>query len=128
MFTLLLGRKLIPEIKYLYFIVWILFWIVLFLYICILIDNEYIEINIPLINKSFTGTGDLFAALLLIWMNLTNNNLKKSIENTVATVQSVLKRTIECKYKLKCNYQITIVIFSFYNRFKCKQFKEFNKQ
>jgi len=58
-------------------------------------NNEYIEINIPLINKSFTGTGDLFAALLLIWMNLTNNNLKKSIENTVATVQSVLKRTIE---------------------------------
>lgn len=65
--------------------------------ICILLGNEYVEINIPLIGESFTGTGDLFAALLLIWMSLTNDNLKLSMEKTVATVQAVLKRTLKCK-------------------------------
>lgn len=59
--------------------------------------DEFIEINIPLIDESFIGTGDLFTALLLIWMNTSNNDLKQSMEKTVATVQAVLKRTL--KYK-----------------------------
>lgn len=62
------------------------------------LDKEYIEINIPLIDESFIGTGDLFTALILIWMNLTNNNLKQSMEKTIATIQAVLKRTLTCKY------------------------------
>ncbi|XP_025414125.1 pyridoxal kinase isoform X1 [Sipha flava] len=58
-------------------------------------DKVYVEISIPLINQSFIGTGDLFTALILIWMNLTNNDLKKTMENTVATIQAVLQRTIK---------------------------------
>ncbi|XP_060862191.1 pyridoxal kinase-like [Metopolophium dirhodum] len=57
--------------------------------------EEYVELDIPIIDQSFIGTGDFFTALLLIWMNLTNNNLKHSIEKTVATIQAVLKRTIK---------------------------------
>lgn len=83
-----------------------------------LLDNDYVEINIPLIDQSFIGTGDLFAALLLIWMNATNNNLKTSIEKTVATVQAVLKQTVECKYKIRycfLAYNINLIKF-----FLCK--------
>jgi pyridoxine kinase len=65
----------------------------------------YVEISIPLINQSFIGTGDLFTALILIWMNLTNNDLKKTMENTVATIQAVLQRTIKSKY------QITVIAY-----------------
>lgn len=57
--------------------------------------EEYIELEIPIIDQSFIGTGDFFTALLLIWMNLTNNDLKHSMEKTVATIQAVLKRTIK---------------------------------
>ncbi|XP_015380105.1 PREDICTED: pyridoxal kinase [Diuraphis noxia] len=57
--------------------------------------EEYVELDIPIIDQSFIGTGDFFTALLLIWMNLTNNDLKHSIEKTVATIQAVLKRTIK---------------------------------
>ncbi|CAI6348078.1 unnamed protein product [Macrosiphum euphorbiae] len=57
--------------------------------------KEYVELDIPIIDQSFIGTGDFFTALLLIWMNLTNNDLKNSIEKTVATIQAVLKRTIK---------------------------------
>ncbi|XP_025192050.1 pyridoxal kinase [Melanaphis sacchari] len=55
--------------------------------------EEYVELDIPIIDQSFIGTGDFFTALLLIWMNLTNNDLKHSMEKTVATIQAVLKRT-----------------------------------
>jgi len=58
-------------------------------------------LDIPIIDQSFIGTGDFFTALLLIWMNLTNNDLKQSIEKTVATIQAVLKRTIKCNYLIK---------------------------
>jgi pyridoxine kinase len=36
----------------------------------------------------------LFAALLLAWMWHTNNQLKPSLEKTIATLQAVLKRTL----------------------------------
>lgn len=79
-----------------------------YVWIFILLDKVYVEISIPLINQSFIGTGDLFTALILIWMNLTNNDLKKSMENTVATIQAVLQRTI------KCMYQITVVVYFYF--------------
>lgn len=44
---------------------------------------------------SFTGTGDLFAALFLAWMHKSNNDLKDSLEKTIATLQAVLKRTLQ---------------------------------
>lgn len=69
----------------------------IYVFIYFFVDSEFVEIDIPLIDQSFIGTGDFFTALLLIWMNLTNNDLKKSMEKTVATVQAVLERTMKCK-------------------------------
>ncbi|EFA00408.1 pyridoxal kinase [Tribolium castaneum] len=56
---------------------------------------EKVTIRVPKLSGSFTGTGDLFAALFLAWMHKTGNNLKESLEKTVSTLQAVLKRTIE---------------------------------
>jgi pyridoxine kinase len=53
-----------------------------------------LTICIPKLPCTFTGTGDLFAALLLAWMWDTNNQLKPSLEKTIATLQAVLKRTL----------------------------------
>lgn len=51
--------------------------------------------QIPKIPAVFTGTGDLFSALILCFMQQTGSDLKASLEKTVATLQSVLKRTYE---------------------------------
>jgi len=53
-----------------------------------------LTIYIPKLPGIFTGTGDLFAALLLAWMWRTNNQLKPSLEKVIATLQAVLKRTL----------------------------------
>ncbi|XP_047533513.1 pyridoxal kinase [Vanessa atalanta] len=53
------------------------------------------QIEIPKINATFTGTGDLFAALFLAWSHKTNNNLKLTLEKTIATLQHVVKDTYE---------------------------------
>lgn len=53
-----------------------------------------ISVNIPKFPASFTGTGDLFAALFLAWMTKTNGDLKTAVEKTISTLQAVLKRTI----------------------------------
>lgn len=47
------------------------------------------------IDASFTGSGDLFSALLLCFMHETGSDLKKSLEKTVAVLQSVLRRTFD---------------------------------
>lgn len=54
-----------------------------------------LNIVIPRLSANFTGTGDLFAALLLAWMHHTNNNLKKAVENTLSTMQAILHRTLD---------------------------------
>ncbi|XP_030753615.1 pyridoxal kinase [Sitophilus oryzae] len=53
-----------------------------------------VQIEIEKIPASFTGTGDLFSALLLCFMYQTESNLKESLEKTVAVVQAVLKKTL----------------------------------
>lgn len=53
-----------------------------------------VTVNIPKLNSNFTGTGDLFAALLLAWMHKTDNDLIMSLENTIGTLQAVLKKTL----------------------------------
>jgi pyridoxine kinase len=53
-----------------------------------------VTICIPKLPCTFTGTGDLFAALLLAWMWRTNNQLKPSLENIIATLQAVLRKTL----------------------------------
>ncbi|OWA50567.1 Pyridoxal kinase [Hypsibius exemplaris] len=50
------------------------------------------RMNIPRLPASFTGTGDLFTALLLAWMTKTGD-LQRSCDITVSTLQAVLKRT-----------------------------------
>lgn len=47
----------------------------------------------PKLEDSYTGTGDLFSALFLAWMWRSKNNMKQSLEYTVATIQAVLRRT-----------------------------------
>lgn len=59
--------------------------------------------EIPKLPISFTGTGDLFASLFLSWMHRSNNNVKDSLEKTIASLQAVLKRTVEY---LEGNYPI----------------------
>ena len=41
------------------------------------------------------GTGDLFTALVTAWLSQTGNDLVRTLENTVGTMQAVLKRTLE---------------------------------
>ncbi|KAK4324007.1 hypothetical protein Pmani_005339 [Petrolisthes manimaculis] len=54
-----------------------------------------LQIHIPQLPVNFTGTGDLFAALLLAWSHHTNNDLKKAVENTLDTMQAILRRTLD---------------------------------
>lgn len=58
--------------------------------------SERYTISIPMIgdnNVVFTGVGDLFAALFLAH-SATKSNLAEALEFTIATVQSVLKTTL----------------------------------
>lgn len=52
------------------------------------------KVEIPKLPATFTGTGDLFTALLLAWTYKTNNRLKEALERTVNTLLAVLKRTL----------------------------------
>ncbi|XP_019868059.1 pyridoxal kinase isoform X2 [Aethina tumida] len=57
-------------------------------------DVKRVTMKIPKIPAQFTGTGDLFAALFLAWMYKTQD-LKESVEKTIASLQAVLTRTYE---------------------------------
>eukprot|EP00293_Proteomonas_sulcata_P013345 CAMPEP_0184300350 /NCGR_PEP_ID=MMETSP1049-20130417/10778_1 /TAXON_ID=77928 /ORGANISM="Proteomonas sulcata, Strain CCMP704" /LENGTH=302 /DNA_ID=CAMNT_0026611043 /DNA_START=58 /DNA_END=966 /DNA_ORIENTATION=+ len=57
-------------------------------------EPERLRIDIPQIKASFTGTGDLTAALVLAWFQHTDS-LATVLENVVSTVQSVLSKTME---------------------------------
>ncbi|KAK8738975.1 hypothetical protein OTU49_003768 [Cherax quadricarinatus] len=58
-------------------------------------SQNRLNVHIPRLPANFTGTGDLFAALLLGWMHHTHNNLKKAVENTLNTMQAILRRTLD---------------------------------
>lgn len=55
-------------------------------------DDVLLKIDIPHIPASFTGTGDLFAALFLAHTYL-QNDMKTATEKTINTLQGVLKET-----------------------------------
>lgn len=57
-------------------------------------DDKLIKIDIPKIPTSFTGSGDLFAALFLAHTYLQDNT-KAAIEMTVNSLYSVLLKTYE---------------------------------
>ncbi|XP_025158237.1 pyridoxal kinase isoform X2 [Harpegnathos saltator] len=57
-------------------------------------DNKLIKIDIPKIPTTFTGSGDLFAALFLAHIHL-QNDIKTIMEKTVNSLYSVLLNTYE---------------------------------
>jgi len=56
-------------------------------------DGSYLTIKqtIPVLGAMFVGTGDLFAALLLVWLEKTD--LKNACQKVISTMQHVLQRT-----------------------------------
>ncbi|KAH9503677.1 hypothetical protein Btru_067136 [Bulinus truncatus] len=52
------------------------------------------RVKIPVINAIFVGTGDLFAASLLAWLD-KENDFKAALEKTVSVVQHVIKKTYQ---------------------------------
>lgn len=53
------------------------------------------KLNIPRLPHLFTGTGDLFAALLLAWLWRSNGDLSTAMNNSISTLQGVLRRTAD---------------------------------
>uniref|UniRef100_A0A2C9LDY3 Pyridoxal kinase n=1 Tax=Biomphalaria glabrata TaxID=6526 RepID=A0A2C9LDY3_BIOGL len=56
--------------------------------------SKRFRIKIPIIPAIFVGTGDLFAASLLTWMD-KEHEFKIALEKTVSVVQHVIKKTYE---------------------------------
>lgn len=54
---------------------------------------ERVKVEIPKIPASFVGTGDLTAALLTAWLDITNNDLREALTKTMSTVKKVLDKT-----------------------------------
>jgi pyridoxine kinase len=62
-------------------------------------DNfERCRFTIPLIRGQFVGTGDIFASLLIVWLDEFNGQIKPSVCNVIASLQALLKRTSEAAY------------------------------
>lgn len=59
-------------------------------------EGRRFMISIPRIRAYFSGTGDLFSALLLAWM-AKGDPAWTAVEKTVSTIQSVIARTAEVK-------------------------------
>jgi pyridoxine kinase len=49
---------------------------------------------VPRVDAYFTGTGDLFSALLCGWLHKYPHNLKEALEHTIAALQAVLVDTV----------------------------------
>ena len=64
-------------------------------------------IEIPKYNYNFTGTGDIFASLFLAWFTKTDHDIKLSLEKTIATLQSILIRTIAANSTIPCDNVIS---------------------
>ena len=53
------------------------------LYLCMFVVDGHqtrIQVEMPYIPAVFTGTGDLFSALLLAWLHIHSNDLKVDIQ------------------------------------------------
>lgn len=57
-------------------------------------DNKLIKIDVPKIPSTFTGSGDLFAALFLAHTYL-QDDMKIAIEKTVNSLYNILLKTYE---------------------------------
>lgn len=54
---------------------------------------EVWKLDIPRIPHLFTGTGDLFSALLLAWLHISHGDLSLAMVNSLGSLQEVLHRT-----------------------------------
>ncbi|XP_071801197.1 pyridoxal kinase-like [Asterias amurensis] len=52
------------------------------------------KVEYPALDCQFTGTGDLFSALLLVWSHKHPSNLQLALEKTLSGMQAVLQRTL----------------------------------
>lgn len=92
-------------------------------------------VKIPKLDCPFTGTGDMFAALVTGWLRKTNFDIKKSLENTVSTIHDILidtfahLKTIDGKLDVQ-SFELRLVqnssrILEPSNRFKAEEFSKF---
>lgn len=63
-------------------------------------SNRFYRIDIPKLDCSFTGTGDLFASLLTAWLYKTEYNIKEALEKTVSSVYKILEDTFKWSKKV----------------------------
>ena len=61
---------------------------------CNELDSGIWTISIPKLSLPFTGTGDLFTALLTGWLHKTNFDIKQSLQNTVNSIHDILEDTL----------------------------------
>lgn len=54
-----------------------------------------LQVRIPLLDAHFTGTGDLFAALLTAWHHRHPEDLKIVLQKVLSTMEAVLQRTLK---------------------------------
>lgn len=76
-------------------------------------ERVLLSIRVPKLQCPFTGTGDLFAALITGWLTKTNFDVKKSFENTVNSIHEILEDTLTwCKHRNDFsvqNYELRLV-------------------
>lgn len=58
-------------------------------------EKSVCRVEFPRLDCSFTGTGDLLSALMLVWTHKHPDNLLLACEKALSTMQAVLKRTLE---------------------------------
>lgn len=63
-------------------------------YFLLILDNTMIKIEVPRIPAIYTGSGDLFAALLLAHTYL-EDDIKIALEKTINTLFEVLEKTYD---------------------------------
>lgn len=51
--------------------------------------------SVPSLPQYFTGTGDLFSALLLAWCHVHADNFLLACEKAIGSIQGVLRKTVE---------------------------------
>ncbi|GAM22005.1 hypothetical protein SAMD00019534_051800, partial [Acytostelium subglobosum LB1] len=63
------------------------------------------RLSVPRIDGYFTGTGDIFSALLLGWSTREPNNLALACERSVSTLYNIIKKTHETKQQIPTSKQ-----------------------
>ncbi|XP_077977348.1 pyridoxal kinase-like [Glandiceps talaboti] len=62
--------------------------------------KKCIRLEMHKFDAHYTGTGDLFTALLLVWSHKHPDNLALACEKTISSMQTILKKTLDEAQKL----------------------------